>query len=220
MVKKIERKASKRGLGYMPSPHVYDFIKDMEGNLPRQAEMGIFRGGKFYLFNGPAGHTLIGYGHKLTRQEIASGRFREGISAKEADDLLRADVQKAAVIAERHFGEDGWKEMGQAQKDAALDHVYTLGAKGMRGFPRWSHALRTGDWQGVKREAKRFYKDSRSRNWVEMSRRNMAYERTFVSPNLAASPPEPVLVVRKAEPLVERTPREKVEKGAVGRRAR
>jgi GH24 family phage-related lysozyme (muramidase) len=131
----------------------------------------------------------IGYGHKITAKELKSGRFKFGITPEVADKILREDVKKAAEGAKRHFGEKGWEEMSQAQKDAAIDHSFNLGSAGLKKFPRWSEALRTGDWETVRKESKRHYKDSRTKDWVAMSRRNAAYDAMFVAPNLEHTEP-------------------------------
>jgi len=184
-------KTQETGIGYIPSAHVYDFIKEMEGDERHQANSGSFRRGKFYLYNDAASHTTIGYGHKLTREEISSGRYREGLSIDEAHKLLRKDVADAAKVAATHFGKDGWEMMSQAQKDAAIDHAYNLGAAGLRKFPRWSNALRKGDWETVGKESKRFYKDSRSRAYEPLSKRNAAYYAAFVKPNMERKDTQP-----------------------------
>ena len=186
MAKQTQQK--ERGIGYIPSPKVYDFIESMEGDLPAQQKLGTFRRGKFYVYRDAASHTTIGYGHKLTRQDIASGRFMDGITQDQADSLLREDVRGASKIAAEHFGKDGWADMSQEQKDAAIDHTYNLGAAGLKKFPRWSQALRNGDWETVRKEAKRHYKNSATNKWSELSLRNAAYESVFVQPNLMGSP--------------------------------
>jgi GH24 family phage-related lysozyme (muramidase) len=192
---------SHRGLGYIPSPHVYDFIKEMEGDMNAQRKLGSFRRGRFYLYNDAAAHTTIGYGHKLTAEELRSGVFRNGLTPEQADKLLKEDVRKAARAASEHFGAEGWEMMSQEQKDAAIDHAFNLGPTGLKRFPRWSKALREGDWKTVRKEAKRHYKNSRTKEWVALSKRNAAYDAMFVEPNIEAPGEEKrYLEVAQAEP--------------------
>ena len=206
MAKKTQTK--ERGIGYMPSPFVYDFIETMEGVLPTQKKTGSYRRGRFFVYRDAAAHTTIGYGHKLTRQDIASGRFRNGLSDEEADALLKEDVRNAAKIAAAHFGERGWSEMSQEQKDASIDHAYNLGAGGLKKFPRWSAALREGDWETVRKESKRHYRNSNTNKWSELSLRNAAYDVAFVKPNLGVpldpELDEPEVQVAQAEEAVEK----------------
>jgi GH24 family phage-related lysozyme (muramidase) len=179
-----------RGLGYMPSLKVYNFIKEMEGDVPHQEKTGSFRNGKFYLYHDATGTATIGFGHSLTRQEMASGRFKDGITQEEARNILTRDVDRASNIASSHFGKKGWGTMSQEQRDASIDFAFNLGPGGMKTFPRWSMALRKGDWEEVRRESRRVYKDSATEDYRPLSARNAAYEATFVIPHLRAKETE------------------------------
>ncbi|MHA2253742.1 MAG: hypothetical protein ACXAD7_25505, partial [Candidatus Kariarchaeaceae archaeon] len=85
----------RKGFGYLPGTHVYDYLRDVEGDQDYQAKTGSFRNGRYYLHTDPSGSSAIGFGHNLSRDELRSGRFRNGLSPKEADSLLREDVKKA-----------------------------------------------------------------------------------------------------------------------------
>jgi len=183
---------------YVPSSHVYDHVIEQEGTVEVHRKEGNFRGPegaeRFYLFTGPAGYPLIGYGHLITKEELESGIFRDGLSEDEAYELLRKDVQRAVDEAEEHFGKDGWAAMGQAQKDAIVDHFYVLGPgdgnrPGMKGYPRLTEALRAGDWETVAKEGMMNYKDPETGEMKPMPRRNEAWLKNFVNEHLTPEDP-------------------------------
>jgi GH24 family phage-related lysozyme (muramidase) len=168
---------------YSPGRNIAEFIKEQEGNLPSQAKLGHYRNNRFYMYGDAAGNRTIGYGHKLTVEEIKSGRYRDGISEADANAILRADLTKATVVAQHHFGEKGWAEMKKHQKDATIDMAFNLGPGGLKKFPRWSKAVRDDDWKTVQKESVRHYR-SPTKGWQPMDKRNAAYNAAFVEPHL------------------------------------
>ena len=91
----------------IPSSQCYDLIKHAEG----------FRA---QIYRCPAGHDTIGYGHVIRADESFAG----GISAMQAEVLLRDDVQSAAEAVNRLLP----VRLSQGQYDALVSFTFNLGA--------------------------------------------------------------------------------------------
>jgi len=76
------------------------------------------------VYNDVAGYPTIGYGHKLTVTEIASGIYSHGITEADATTLLQSDV----VDAQQAVGRLVKVPLTQGQFDALVDWVFNLGS--------------------------------------------------------------------------------------------
>ncbi|MFN9790543.1 MAG: lysozyme [Holosporales bacterium] len=94
------RKISKTGL---------DLIKQFEGFSPT-------------VYICPAGYPTIGYGHVVKMQERE--RFASGITAEQAETLLRQDVQTAEYAVLRLIA----VPLTDGQFDALVSFTFNLGA--------------------------------------------------------------------------------------------
>jgi lysozyme len=78
------------------------------------------------LYNDPAGHCTIGYGH-LVHQGPCNGSepaaFRTGISRHQAAELLRSDAAVAVAAVNDHVT----VRLSQAQRDALTSLAYNIG---------------------------------------------------------------------------------------------
>lgn len=70
-----------------------------------------------------AKNTTIGYGHKLTADELKRNAYASGISEEEAAELLRKDLE----TAERYVRETVKVPMRQHEFDALVSYTYNLG---------------------------------------------------------------------------------------------
>jgi GH24 family phage-related lysozyme (muramidase) len=103
-------KISKKGL---------DFIAQFEG----------FRGN---LYNDPAGHATIGYGHLVHLGQIDGSEpdeFKQGITKKRALELLKEDAASAAKSVKT----DVKVALNQQQFDALVSFVFNVGSGNFRG---------------------------------------------------------------------------------------
>lgn len=69
------------------------------------------------------GHKTIGYGHKLTDEDIRSNRFKNGLSEKGASDLLKQDLDIAKMRINNYIT----VKLTQTQFDALLSFVLNAG---------------------------------------------------------------------------------------------
>ncbi|AFC21630.1 lysozyme [Cronobacter phage vB_CsaM_GAP32] len=83
---------------------VINHIKKAEGTSESQAVLKrrllggkvgpSFKNGKFYPYRDSTGHFTIGYGHYLGKSEKDAAKYRNGISKRQAHDLLLTDMQR------------------------------------------------------------------------------------------------------------------------------
>ena len=119
------------------SPAGLDLIKRWEGD-PRTRSFSA------RVYDDLAGLPTVGYGHKLTAAELASGAFAEGIDEATATRLLRADAASAVQAVNRAVT----VPLAQQRFDALVSFVYNVGA----GSFQTSTALRmvnAQDWAAV-----------------------------------------------------------------------
>ena len=70
-----------------------------------------------------AGHQTIGWGHKLTKKEIKSNKYANGIGSEEANVLLKSDLQTAEDAVNRYVK----IPIEQHQYDMLVSFVYNVG---------------------------------------------------------------------------------------------
>lgn len=82
-----------------------------------------------HIYKDIAGLDTVGFGHLLTADDKAAGRFLHGVTLQEATDLLRVDVGSAERAV------DGLVKvpLNQHQYDALVDFVFNLGRAALAG---------------------------------------------------------------------------------------
>lgn len=103
-----------------------EWLKKEEGNIKHQKAMGYYKNGIFNAYKDTNGNKTIGYGHKLKPGES----FPNGITEKQADELLRQDVKDACKAIERQIDSNILSKMKQHQHDALVSLVYNIGPGG------------------------------------------------------------------------------------------
>ena len=101
-----------------------------------------------------SGFYAIGYGHQLTQDEYK--KYQKGIDEQTAEELLRQDISEAEFHAKRHWGSNGWTSLDNHRKLMAIEFAYNLGGTGLKKFPKFSAALRNGDWETMSKEHFRY----------------------------------------------------------------
>ena len=93
--------------------------------------IGSFEGFSATLYNDPAGHCTIGYGH-LVHLGNCDGteppEFKKGITKRRAAQLLREDARAVQKTIEEAVG----VELSQAQFDALVSFCFNVGSGNFR----------------------------------------------------------------------------------------
>lgn len=154
-----------------------NYIKKVENSV----KMG-WKNGRWYPHKSPEGGSkTIAYGHKLKSGETFNG----GLSEKEATDLLYRDINDAKLKIVEDLKimsknpNNGFKivPLTQEKLEMFLDFVFNIGS--LRSFPKFTSAVMRDDWDTVKKEYKRTYKDE---NGIrrELSGRNKEFYNRFL----------------------------------------
>jgi len=108
-----------------------------------------FEGLRLKVYTDVAGYATIGYGHKLTEDEIASGVYAHGITKVDADAILDRDVG----TAERSIRQVINVALNPNQSDALVCLVFNVGAGLVHGkAPKLTAALQSEHWQTAANE--------------------------------------------------------------------
>jgi lysozyme len=135
--------------------------QDSNGKAPRMSAAGLeflarHEGFSGSLYNDPAGHCTIGFGH-LVHHGACNGdepkRFKDGITREEALQLMAADVESFAdAVADAVT-----VELAQHQFDAVVDFAYNVGKHAFRSSTLLKK-LNAGDYAAVPSELAKWVK--------------------------------------------------------------
>lgn len=98
------------------------------------------------------GRSAIGYGHNINSGDIKRGgllgasgtvytlKGQEGkdtrLTAEEAADVLRQDLDDARKIVQQELGSDAWNKLNDSQKDALVSYTMNIGQGNLRNWLR------------------------------------------------------------------------------------
>ena len=103
-----------------------------------------YEGWRSHVYKDTEGYDTIGYGHKLTKSEIASGKYRNGITREQGDKLYEEDHNR---IADTLYTKYPWvKDLPEEAKIATVDMAYNMGPAWLDKFPKARKALESGDY--------------------------------------------------------------------------
>ena len=135
------------------------------------------------------GLDTVGFGHKLTEQEDASGEIYglpiDELTWDQADAILRMDMyqkfSELADVLEKDYDTD-ISSLSQRQKAMLLDYQYNLRG-GVNSFPNFTRAVLSGDEAAQKKEMTRYYYegDDKERLNPKPLARNRAFYNAFMS---------------------------------------
>jgi|SRR5579885_620077 len=94
-------------------------------------------GGKSYPYHGAAdapGVLTVGFGHVLSRDEVRTGRFKDGLTVEEAEQLLLEDLKPRIRLAQTLIRKADRHELG-----AFVDLLYNCGTAPLVGSPGIQH---------------------------------------------------------------------------------
>jgi len=114
-----------------PKPVRFKVPEDYYTRLMQQ-ENGLNKGlkdGRYYQYTSEeGGNDTIGYGHKLTDDDVKAGRYSKGLTKDEAIGLMRNDVEehldRTLEQYEAKFGKGSFDKLHPDLKVLALDFVY------------------------------------------------------------------------------------------------
>lgn len=110
-----------------------------------------FEGFEGEVYLDAAGLPTIGYGHLLTKQELADGTFENGISKLEAEDLLRKDVRFAEKAVLRLIK----VPLSDGQFDALVSFTFNLGSGSLQRSTL-RRKLNRGEYDAIPNELMRW----------------------------------------------------------------
>lgn len=150
-----------------------NYIKSIENNT----RVG-FKNGKWYPHKSPeGGFPTIGYGHKIKSQPELK-KYTRGISDKEAEELLNQDLMLARKIVyediQSMFGVQ--IPLDKRREEILVDFAFNLGT--LKKFPKLTGAVLNNDWDIIKREYKRYFKQNGKS--IELFGRNQQFSNRYL----------------------------------------
>lgn len=117
------------------------------------------------------GERDIGFGHKITKRELKWGliygiRFEDGITVKEAYDILGADISKHRSLAAGRFGPTFY-DLPRVARDVLTDYSFT---GTLHSFPSFFQAMKDRDYDEAVHQHERSYTSGGRK--VKLVRRN------------------------------------------------
>lgn len=88
-----------------------------------------FKDQKYYPYESlEGGNATVAYGHKLTNEEVKSGKYKNGLTEKEARDLMIQDVVEHKTRAnesyDKVYGQGAFDKLSPEMKLVTVDFVY------------------------------------------------------------------------------------------------
>jgi lysozyme len=97
------------------------------------------------VYKDTEGYDTIGYGHKLTKDEIASGKYADGITQEEAMKLYKEDRVRTS---EGFYSKAPWaKQQPEPVKEVLEDMAFNMGPDGLLGFKDTLKYIKAGDYR-------------------------------------------------------------------------
>lgn len=107
------------GVARLQDQIVRNYIKSAED----EAGTAGLSDGKYYPYD-VKGEPHIGYGHKLTKEEIQSGEFLQGISANRREQILTRDISEHRKRARSSYGNREFDRLSPGRQALLTDYAY------------------------------------------------------------------------------------------------
>jgi len=121
-----------------------------ETNSSKERSTIDYEGFSSSIYEDTKGYKTIGFGHKLTKEEIESGIYDNGISEEEARKLFEQEYHEHI---EQFYSNFEWvKEQPEHVRKALEDMAYNMGPSWMHKWPKLQQALKTGDYERAAHE--------------------------------------------------------------------
>lgn len=99
------------------------------------------------VYKDTEGYDTVGYGHKLTPDDISTGRYANGITPEQADRLLATDVKSHN---DQLYKSNPWaRNQPQHVREVMEDMNYNLGSKGFNSFKNMISFIKKGDYHNA-----------------------------------------------------------------------
>lgn len=143
---------------------VINHIKKAEGTSESQAVLKrrllggkvgpSFKNGKFYPYRDSTGHFTIGYGHYIGKSDKDAAKYRNGISKRQAHDLLLTDMQRTmndfVLLLQRKRAVD----LTVDQQRILYEMAYTMGCDKLAKFNKLWKSVEHSNSHKFKKEIK------------------------------------------------------------------
>lgn len=143
---------------------VVNHIKKAEGTSESQAVLKrrllggkvgpSFKNGKFYPYRDSTGHFTIGYGHYLGKSDKEAVKYRNGISKRQAHNLLLGDMERTmndfVLLLQRKRAVDLTVE----QQRILYEMAYTMGCDKLAKFNKLWKSVENSNAHKFKKEIK------------------------------------------------------------------
>lgn len=140
--------------GFTPNPTVIPSIEEQKQGIgladtlnrsaPNHRGTMAYEGFKDKVYTDSTGNATVGFGHKLTPEEIKSGKYANGISKQEAEALFMADKQNHA---NQFYENYPWaKNLNPQQRIALEDMAFNMGPSFLNDWNDTRSALQSGNF--------------------------------------------------------------------------
>ena len=117
------------------------------------------------------GLDTVGYGHKLTEEEIASGKVYgydiNNLNKNQANTILIRDLEEKNKILNNKLG-TAYVELDPKRKQMLLDIQFNVRG-GIDSFPKFTEAVLNNDTNTMQKEYKRYFENKQGK-MVELAR--------------------------------------------------
>jgi hypothetical protein len=132
----------------------------------------LFKTGTGMIQESPeGGNDTVGYGHKLTDEEIASGKVYgyniNNLNKNQANTILIRDLEEKNKILNNKLG-TAYTDLDPKRKQMLLDIQFNV-RDGIDSFPKFTEAVLNNDTDTMKKEYKRYFKNKQDK-YVELAR--------------------------------------------------
>tara|TARA_R100000995_G_scaffold77043_1_gene46915 strand:- start:40 stop:567 length:528 start_codon:yes stop_codon:yes gene_type:complete len=132
----------------------------------------LFKTGTGMIQESPeGGNDTVGYGHKLTNEEIASGKVYgyniNNLNKNQANTILIRDLEEKNKILNNKLG-TAYTDLDPKRKQMLLDIQFNV-RDGIDSFPKFTEAVLNNDTGTMKKEYKRYFKNKQDK-YVELAR--------------------------------------------------
>lgn len=149
---------------------IVDHIKEAEGSLEAQSKNkrrllggkvgSSFHNSKFYPYKDIKGNYTIGYGHYLGRKDSDAAKYRNGLTKKEAHNLLLQDMERTYNDFILLLQRKNAVNLNKDQQRILFEMAFTMGVDKLATFNKL--------WKSVKHENhNKFKKEIQSSLWYK-----------------------------------------------------